>query len=123
MNIRIAAVTENGQEISNHFGMAPYYRVFTEVDGKVVSDETRAKPYHSQHPQGQHEEQGHSHEDMFAPISDCQVLLCGGMGTPAYRKALEAGLEVILTGGIIQEAVMDYLNGKAINEPGRIHQK
>ncbi len=117
---KIAAVTENGQQLSSHFGRAPLFRVFSVENGQIMGDETRTKPYHGQHPQG--EQQAHLHEDMFAPIADCQVLLCGGMGMPAYQKALESGLEVLLTGGEIQAAVQDYLDGKIVSDLRRVHQ-
>jgi predicted Fe-Mo cluster-binding NifX family protein len=119
---KIAAVTEDGVQISNHFGMAPAYRVFTVEAGQIVGEEERAKPFHAQHPEAGH---SHStnHSDMFAPIGDCQVLLCGGMGTPAYQKALAVGLEVVLTAGPAREVVQAYLDGRAASDSQRIHQK
>jgi predicted Fe-Mo cluster-binding NifX family protein len=59
---------------------------------------------------------------MFAPIADCQVLLCGGMGTPAYQKAQQAGLEVVLTSGALPQVVQSYLEGRVISDYRRIHQ-
>jgi predicted Fe-Mo cluster-binding NifX family protein len=120
MSYKIAAVTEDGRNLSSHFGMAPEYRVFSIDNGQVLSEERRPKPHHGQHPEGQHH--GHSHDDMFAPVDDCLVLLCGGMGTPAYQKALETGLEVVLTGGEIGNAVQSYLSGQAKSDLRRVHQ-
>ena len=120
--MRIAAVTENHEKLSSHFGMAPYYRVFTVEDGKVFSEEKRSKPFHDHQEQHSHNHLGfHGHADMFAPIQDCQVLLCGGMGGPAYQKALAAGLEVVLTGGEIEPALQAYLNGEITSDMRRIH--
>ncbi len=119
--IRIAAVTEDGERLSAHFGMAPLYRVFTIEDGQIVAEEVRQKPHHLHHSHEGDHEHAHSHADMFAPIGDCQVLLAGGMGEPAYRKALDAGLQVILTGGAIREAVMAYLQGTLESDRRRIH--
>lgn len=125
--VRIAAVTEDGERLSAHFGMAPLYRVFTIEDEQIVAEEVRQKPHHLHHPhEGDHEHshsRAHSHADMFAPLRDCQVLLAGGMGEPAYRKALDAGLQVVLTGGSIREAVMAYLQGTLESEPRRIHHR
>jgi predicted Fe-Mo cluster-binding NifX family protein len=127
MSIKIAAVTQDGVKLSSHFGMAPQYRVFTIEDGAISSVETRDKPHHSHHPeghgpQGHHEHHYHGHEDMFAPIQDCQALLCGGMGTPAYRRAQAAGLEVFMVGGNIENAVEAYLNGGLSSDMRRVHQ-
>lgn len=124
--LKIAAVTEDGQGISSHFGMAPEVHVFTISDGKIVSEEVRAKPHHKQHPSpeehgaGKHGS-GHQHGDMLAPMSDCQVLLCGGMGSPAYQKARSAGLEVVLVGGQMRTAVERYLLGELTSDMRRIH--
>jgi predicted Fe-Mo cluster-binding NifX family protein len=127
MGKKIAVVTENGQDISSHFGMAPFFHVFDVEEGKILKQEVRAKAYHAQHPQHNHDEhEGHGghhlHADMFSPLSDCQVLLAGGMGEPAYRKALDAGLEVVLVGGNIQDIVQAYLHGEVQSDQRRIHR-
>ena len=123
MIYKIAAVTQDGQKISNHFGMAPLYRVFTVVDGQIQGEEERPKPYHAQHPhhESRHSIHGNIHEDMFAPIGDCQVLLCAGMGQPAYQKALSAGLQVVLTDGDILASVQAFLQGKVSSDMRRVH--
>ncbi|MFN3741128.1 MAG: NifB/NifX family molybdenum-iron cluster-binding protein [Anaerolineales bacterium] len=122
--LRIAAVSEDGERLSAHFGMAPLYRVFTIENGQIVSDETRSKPHHAQHPHehDRHEHGGHNHADMFAPIRDCQVLVVGGMGEPAYQKARAAGLNVILSGGKIAEVIDAYLKGTLQSDPRRLHR-
>ena len=120
--VRIAAVTEDHEKISSHFGHAPFYRVFSIEDGEVVAEEERPKPYHGEEGHAHEHGGGHGHADMFAPVADCQVLLCGGMGEPAYQKAEAAGLEVILTGGGISEALQAYLNGEITSDMRRIHR-
>lgn len=121
-SLKIAAVTEDGEGISSHFGMAPEVHVFTISGGKIVSEEVRTKAHHSHHPTPEeHGAGGHHHGDMLAPMADCQVLLCGGMGSPAYQKAVSAGLEVVLVGGPMREAVEHYLQGELSSDPRRIH--
>lgn len=123
--IKIAAVTEDHINLSSHFGMAPYYRVFSVEDKEILAEKELDKPNHGQHGGSHHNMESqhhlHGHESMLAPIMDCQVLLCGGMGEPAYRNALEAGLEVVLTGGEIDLAVKAYLNGDLVSDMRRIH--
>ena len=43
MNIKIAAITDDGQTISQHFGRAAYYAVLTIEDGKIIAREQREK--------------------------------------------------------------------------------
>jgi len=127
MITKIAAVTQDQRNISAHFGMAPLYQVFSVENGKITSDETRQKPHHERHPEHGTEHHpepgdGHSHhQNMFAPIADCQVLICGGMGSPAYAKAQAAGLEVVLTSGEIRATVQAYLDGKITSDERRVH--
>ncbi len=120
---KIAAVTENGETLSAHFGRADRYRVFTIEDGRVVAEQILPKPHHAAHAPGENHSHGeHHHEDMFAPIADCKVLLCGGMGEPAYRRALQAGLEVMLSGGSIDDALQAYLRGELTSDMRRVHR-
>ena len=120
---KIAAVNDDGQTLSNHFGMATQYLVFETRDGLILNQETRAKPHHSVHPDHSQPHTGSEqlHEDMFAPIVDCQVLLVGGMGGGAYQRALSAGLEVVLAGGPIAAAVQAYLDGEIASNDQRLH--
>jgi len=123
---KIAVVTQDQHKVSAHFGMAPYYQVFSVEDGKITAEETRQKPHHERHPDHNSDHLGHDHgvghhQNMFAPIADCQVLICGGMGSPAFAKAQAAGLEVILTGGEILASVQAYLDGKIVSDPRRVH--
>ena len=98
--MKIAAVTEDGVTISQHFGRAPYYVVLTVEDGQVVGREQREKVAHGRGAGGHVHVEGQAHgfdaasQDthgrMAAPIADCQVLLARGMGMGAYREP-EAG--------------------------------
>ncbi len=116
--MKIAFPTEDGENISMHFGKAPYYTVI-DISGGAQAREKRPKAHHGQsHDHGA----GHTHDDMFASISDCQVLVVGGMGTPAYQAAVARGLQVIpvsLTD--ITSALQAYLDGKLQPEEKRIH--
>ncbi len=117
--MKIAFATDNGDTISPHFGMAPYYAV-VDVSGGTLGRELRPKAYHgSGHDHGA----GHSHDDMFASIGDCQMLVVGGMGTPAYEAAQARGLQVIATGiPDVTSAIQAYLGGTLRDEPNRVHK-
>ena len=59
---------------------------------------------------------------MLAPIVDCQVLISGGMGTPAYTKAEASGLEIYLAGGMIAGVIQAYLVGELRSDLRRRHE-
>lgn len=125
--MKIAVITDDGTTISQHFGRAPYYAVFTVEDGAIVAREMRDKLGHVQfqaesqaggdsHNEHEHgHENGHDHEHeqgqghgygpaaqgrharMAASIADCSVVLCRGMGRGAYESMQEVGITPIVT--------------------------
>jgi predicted Fe-Mo cluster-binding NifX family protein len=131
--MKIAAITEDGIAISQHFGRAPLYLVVTVEDGKIVSKETRDKTGH--HTFAAHhtdiapgERHGYDagaqvrHTSMMANIADCQVLLAGGMGWGAYESLKNNNIEPIVTDvSSIDEAVKLYLEGRLPNLMERLH--
>jgi predicted Fe-Mo cluster-binding NifX family protein len=134
--VKIAAVSEDGINISEHFGRAPYYVVVTVEDGKIVSREIRNKPGHLQFAGEPQEEtsradpRGHGfgssaqyrHGRMVAVISDCQVLLSRGMGAGAYQSIKQSGISPVITDIVdIEEAVQAYIEGRLVNHSERLH--
>lgn len=138
--MKIAFVTEDGINISQHFGRAPYYVVVTVVDGKVVSKELRDKLGHAQFGAGHEEEhqpasqqndpRGHGfdpaaqnrHARMAAAIQDCDLLLGRGMGAGAYSSLAQAGIRPIVTDiPTIDEAVQAVLRGDIVDHPEKLH--
>jgi predicted Fe-Mo cluster-binding NifX family protein len=131
--MKIAAVTDDGLEISPHFGRASYYAVLTVEDGQVVKRELRDKLGHSHFV---HQEEEHSpgqphgfgpeahdrHSRMIAAIEDCQVLLARGMGWGARKSLQEAGITAIVTDlPAIDEAVKAYLSGDIVDHTELLH--
>jgi len=131
--MKIAAISEDGITISQHFGRAPLYVVFTVEDGKVVNKETRAKTGHhtfaAHHPDlAPGEKHGYDagsqirHSSMAETISDCQVLLAGGMGWGAYEAMQSYNIKPVVTDvKSIDEAVQLYLDNKLPNLMERLH--
>jgi predicted Fe-Mo cluster-binding NifX family protein len=135
--MKIAAVSEDGVSISQHFGRAPFYVVVTVEDGKIVSRETRDKMGHAQFAAEPHSEAGHGadarghgfdpasqdrHARMAGVIGDCQVLLARGMGAGAYQGMEQAGIRPVVTDiANIDEAVRAYLEGRLVDHPERLH--
>ncbi|MCK4722960.1 MAG: dinitrogenase iron-molybdenum cofactor biosynthesis protein, partial [Dehalococcoidia bacterium] len=95
--MKIAAASDDGVNISQHFGRAPYYVVVIVEEGRTVARETRSKAGHQTFaaheppklaPDERHGYDAGSevrHESMAETVSDCQVLLVGGMGWGAYE--------------------------------------
>jgi predicted Fe-Mo cluster-binding NifX family protein len=130
--MKIAAVTEDGVTISQHFGRAPYYVVLTIENGQVVGREQREKVAHGRGAGGHVHIEGQvhgfdaasqdTHGRMAAPIADCQLLLARGMGMGAFQSLKQAGIEAVITIlPTIDEAVAAYLAGTLANHIERLH--
>ena len=132
--MKIAAVSEDGITISQHFGRAPYYVVVTVESGAIVSRERRDKMGHAQFSNEPHahdaDARGHGfdpasqsrHERMSSAIADCELLLARGMGAGAYESMRAAKIRPIITDiEKIDDAVGAYLNGKLVDHVERLH--
>lgn len=131
--MKIAAISDDGKSISMHFGRAQYYVVVSVEDGKIVGREVRSKVGHHTFGDHPHEEQpgtphGYDaasqdkHSQMAANISDCKVLLAGGMGWGAHDSIKSYGIEPIITDiHDVDQAVRAYLDGTIRNLSERLH--
>lgn len=131
--MKIAAITDNGKTISQHFGRAPYYLVATVENGKIVSRELRNKLGHAQfadqphsleipgQPHGMDAASHNKHVQMAEAIADCEALLCRGMGTGAYESMKALNIRPVVTDlSGIEEAVMAYANGQIMDHTERL---
>jgi len=129
--MKIAIVTNDGEFVSQHFGRSRYYSVYTIENGQIVDKELRdrtvghydpnrdrTKESNEQHldAQGRHGYGGDAmdrHQSMAAAISDCDVLIAGGMGSGAVEAFRGAGLQVILTDiPAVEVAATAFAEGK-----------
>jgi predicted Fe-Mo cluster-binding NifX family protein len=132
--MKIAVITDDEITISQHFGRASLYVVYTVQDGKINSKEKRPKMGHSHFAAGESSHAAHSgphgydavsqgrHASMAEAIADTQVLIVGGMGMGAYESMKSYKIEPIVTDVTnIDESVKLYLEGKLPNLMNRLH--
>jgi len=132
--VKVAAVSDDGMTVSQHFGRAAYYVVVTIQDNQIVAREKREKLGHAQFDGETHAEgndpRGHGydpaaqsrHARMASAIADCQVLLARGMGSGAYDSMRAAGIRPIVTDiAKIDDAVNAYLAGTLVDHVERLH--
>ena len=134
MNIKIAAVSDDGQTISQHFGRAKYYTVLTIEDGKIVAHEQRQKMGHAQFAGEENTEEqdpcGHGfssaeqdrHSRMAEAVRDCQILLARGMGSGAYYSMEQVGIRPVITEiANIDEAALEAASGTIVDHKEKLH--
>jgi len=132
--MKVAVVTNDGETISQHFGRSRYYKIVSVEDGNISNSEVRQRgtghfaqqqtteEHHDNHEydaQGRHgfgPDANNKHMMMAQEISDCDVLIAGGMGAGAYQSFKSAGLDVVLTDRAnIEEAVQSLSKGELVN--------
>jgi predicted Fe-Mo cluster-binding NifX family protein len=132
--MKIVAITDDGNTISQHFGRAQHYLVATVENGEIVGRELREKLGHAQfandphpvekpgQPHGMDPASHNRHLQMAEAIADCEALLCRGMGMGAYESMKTRGIRPIVTDIIfIDEAVMAYVEGRIVDLVERLH--
>jgi predicted Fe-Mo cluster-binding NifX family protein len=132
--MKIAAITDDGKTISQHFGRAAYYLVVTMDNGQITKRELRDKlghahfsdqPHPEEHPGQPHGMDAFSHNkhiQMAETIKDCQALLCRGMGRGAYESMQTMGIRPVVTDIIpIDDAVLAYIQGNIVDQVDRLH--
>ena len=132
-NINIAAVTDDGVTISQHFGRAKFYEVLFVKNGKVVKRERREKLGHNNFAQEEHHHQSgeqhgfdesshNKHINTAEAIKDCKILLARGMGNGAYQSMLQLNIKPVVTDiKNIDEAIQAVINGSIIDHTEKLH--
>jgi predicted Fe-Mo cluster-binding NifX family protein len=105
--MKVAVVSEDGARVSEQFGGAALYVVFTIRKGKITAEERRPK---LESFWGQPDEEAKklgpccpgtedtsSHRQMVRAISDCQVLVAGSMERDVVESLQELGIRVVVT--------------------------
>ncbi len=131
--MKIAVVTEDEVTISQHFGRAPYYVVLTVENGEITGKEKRNKAGHDTFAAqgmntGTGEKHGYGaraqtrHAAMADTISDCQIVISGGMGLGAFENLKSYNIESVITDvENIEDAVNRYIDGNLPNLRERLH--
>lgn len=138
--LTIAAVTDDGQTISRHFGRAKYYLIITVENDQIIARKQLEKPRHQHghhhgddhdHDTGQvqlhehapeHIEAPDRHGGMFDLLHGCDVLLARGMGYGAHQGLSHIGVRPIIT--VIAEidaAVQAVIDGSIEDHPEKLH--
>lgn len=123
--MKIAAVSEDGVTVAQHFGRAPYYVVVTVEEGRVVGRETRPKAGHREFAGAGAVDPGPEakHRAMGEGIADCGALLAGGMGSGAFTAMQALGIEPVLTDEAdIATAAVRFAAGELPNLADRLHR-
>ncbi|HUE98078.1 MAG TPA: NifB/NifX family molybdenum-iron cluster-binding protein [Anaerolineales bacterium] len=133
--MKIAAITDDGKTISQHFGRASHYMVVKVENGEIKDREMRNKIGHAQFGEEGHEHHNEAggqhgygpaadnrHGRMAASITDCEAVLCRGMGMGAYESMKARNIRPVVTDiADIDAAVMAYAKGQIVDHVEKLH--
>jgi predicted Fe-Mo cluster-binding NifX family protein len=133
--MKIAVITNDGKTISQHFGRAPHYLVFTVEEGEITDKELRDKVGHRQfanepHDHDHNDPRGHgfgAHSDakhvrMIESIQDCAAIIVRGMGRGAYLAMEQANIRPFVTDiENAEEAVQAYIDNTLEDHTEKLH--
>ena len=132
--MKIAFVSDDGKTICRHFGRAQYYQVVEIENGEEIGRELREKMGH-QHfsssetadaqnsgPHGFDPASQKKHSEMLTAISDCEIIVAGGMGRGAYQSMQENGMKVfVVSMDEIDQALDAYFAGNLEDMANLVH--
>ena len=137
--MKVAIASDDGKNISQHFGRAAYYIVYTIENDKIVSKEVRDKvghhsfierpDAHSCHDHSEHggvhgmdAESQNKHKSMLSAAEDSQYIVAGHMGGGAFHSMMEKGIEPLLTDlRDPDEVIKAMIEDRFQNEIDRLH--
>jgi predicted Fe-Mo cluster-binding NifX family protein len=96
--VKIAVPTNDGINISAHFGRCREFLIFEAQNGQVRLIETRANAgCHGHGTESSEGASGHSgHSGFLDALRDCGTVLCGGIGAGAAEALKAGGIPVVL---------------------------
>jgi predicted Fe-Mo cluster-binding NifX family protein len=117
--MKIAVASSDGTNISPHFGRSSHFLIFNIEAGKIAGREVRNNTF-TAHGRGQcgdeqHTGHGmHDHSPIVEALSDCQAVLCRGMGWRAAEALARKGIQVFVLDEecMPEQAVSLFLEGK-----------
>lgn len=132
--MKIAFVTDDGLQVSRHFGRAGKYLVVEVNDGQETGRELRDKMGHQHFVQEESGNEHHGgphgfdpasqsrHTSMLAAIDDCDVVICGGMGQGAYQSIAASGKKIFMVENLdINENLDKFLSDDLSSSDDLVH--
>jgi len=113
--MKIATPTNDGINISAHFGRCREFLIFEVQNGQVKLIETRINAGCHEHGSGSSDggAQQDSHSGFVERLRDCDTVLCGGIGAGAVEALKAGGIPVVLvdTAGSAEQIVTAFQSG------------
>lgn len=113
--MKIAIPTNDGINISAHFGRCRQFLIFEAQNGQVKLIEIRINAGCHEHGSGSSDgvAEHHSHSGFVEALQDCETVLCSGIGAGAVEALKAGGIPVVLVeaAGSAEQIVTAFQSG------------
>ena len=111
--MKIAIPTNDGINLSAHFGRCRQFLIFEARNGEVKLIETRMNAGCHGHGSSDGAAEHPSHSGFVEALRDCETVLCGGIGAGAVEALKAAGITVVLVdaAGNAEQIVTAFQSG------------
>ena len=111
--MKIAIPTNDGINLSAHFGRCRQFLIFEARNGEVKLIETRMNAGCHGHGSSDGAAEHPSHSGFVEALRDCETVLCGGIGAGAVEALKSGGISVVLVEatGDAEQIVTAFLSG------------
>jgi len=113
--VKIAIPTNDGINISAHFGRCRQFLIFEAQNGQVKLIEIRINAGCHEHGSGSSDgvAEHHSHSGFVEALQDCETVLCSGIGAGAVEALKAGGIPVVLVeaAGSAEQIVTAFQSG------------
>lgn len=119
--MKVAIASDDGREISAHFGRTLGFVVFKIENKQIISQEYRPNTFtgHMSHHGGEHNHIS-THSAIVEALKDCSVVISNGMGRRLYDDLTDAGIKpIITTERDVQKAIQLFINSELKDNPDK----
>jgi predicted Fe-Mo cluster-binding NifX family protein len=111
--VKIATPTNDGINLSAHFGRCRQFLIFEARNGEVKLIETRMNAGCHGHGSSDGAAEHPGHSGFVEALRDCETVLCGGIGAGAVEALKAAGITVVLVdaAGNAEQIVTAFQSG------------
>ena len=111
--MKIAIPTNDGINLSAHFGRCRQFLIFEARNGEVKLIETRMNAGCHGHGSSDGAAEHPGHSGFVEALRDCETVLCGGIGAGAVEALKAAGITVVLVdaAGNAEQIVTAFQSG------------
>jgi len=115
--MKVAVASDDRILISEHFGRALGFEVFTINDGEIIGQERRENIGRSNGECGSCD-----HNIMIENIKDCDIVICYGMGKRIYSDLTKNDIQAFITEEkTVNSAINKFINNELKNRLDKLH--